>query len=433
MLNNGNFTKSSSKLLFKALEIYQVHRECQQIVPGPLLSLFIASKFSHIRSFGLSKNNTLKPSRKPLNVVPAWLEACKVLLNILNDVTEGNRNMHKLRARASEGIAYYGMELPTHAADADMIAGLSATHISGTNTDASIDVTAMDNYKVCGDGDLYLTTGTFEALNGGMVERWYFRHHLGLGEVQLEQQQLCICFLFELVVEVIAPAPTATSISSTVAVTSTLTSVTSSTCDEYHFHSSYWLLFQNSMKLSSSETFDVGAMTTFDIVHKPTGCGTWLFGGGTWPAGGKIDTIEGVNECIHNVMFIHTSEVVALVVGYSAILELVPQDPFCSVVMMMKAQARIGTVPHNPAYAGSSIDGEKPPCVVNVHVGPTEEEADDRATREELGLDGRDDNDEEEDLEGDETGNDRGDVEAPDRVEEDGEEQAEAAECFGFA
>ncbi|KAJ3842541.1 Alpha/Beta hydrolase protein [Lentinula raphanica] len=27
--------------------------------------------------------------------------------------------------------------------------------------------------------------------------------------------------------------------------------------------------------------------------------------------------------------------------------------------------------PHNPAYAGTSIEGEKPPCVVNVHGGPT--------------------------------------------------------------
>ncbi|KAE9395684.1 hypothetical protein BT96DRAFT_997486 [Gymnopus androsaceus JB14] len=43
------------------------------------------------------------------------------------------------------------------------------------------------------------------------------------------------------------------------------------------------------------------------------------------------------------------------------------------------------------------------------------------------------DDDDEEDLEGDETGNDGGDMEAPDRVEEDGKEQAEEAECFGFA
>jgi dipeptidyl aminopeptidase/acylaminoacyl peptidase len=27
--------------------------------------------------------------------------------------------------------------------------------------------------------------------------------------------------------------------------------------------------------------------------------------------------------------------------------------------------------PHNPRYDGSSVDGEKPPCVVNVHGGPT--------------------------------------------------------------
>ena len=27
--------------------------------------------------------------------------------------------------------------------------------------------------------------------------------------------------------------------------------------------------------------------------------------------------------------------------------------------------------PHNPRYSGSSIDGEKPPCIVNAHSGPT--------------------------------------------------------------
>lgn len=27
--------------------------------------------------------------------------------------------------------------------------------------------------------------------------------------------------------------------------------------------------------------------------------------------------------------------------------------------------------PHNPSYAGTSLDGEKPPCVVNIHGGPT--------------------------------------------------------------
>lgn len=61
-----------------------------------------------------------------------------------------------------------------------------------------------------------------------------------------------------------------------------------------------------------------------------------------------------------------------------------------------------------------------------------DEEAIDRAVREEMGLDGRDDDDEEI-LEGDETGNDRGEAEGPEGVEEDGEVEAEEAECFGFA
>lgn len=60
------------------------------------------------------------------------------------------------------------------------------------------------------------------------------------------------------------------------------------------------------------------------------------------------------------------------------------------------------------------------------------EEAMDRAAREELGLAGRDDDDEEDDESG-VTGNDGGDAEIPDRIEEEGEEEAEEDECFGFA
>lgn len=60
-----------------------------------------------------------------------------------------------------------------------------------------------------------------------------------------------------------------------------------------------------------------------------------------------------------------------------------------------------------------------------------DEDGIDRAVREELGLDGRGDDDEEDEEE--ELGDDRGDVDNADRVNEDGEEEALDAECFGFA
>lgn len=61
----------------------------------------------------------------------------------------------------------------------------------------------------------------------------------------------------------------------------------------------------------------------------------------------------------------------------------------------------------------------------------SEERGNDRAAREELGLDGRDDDEEEDAI--DEAGDDRGSVEEPDGVVEVGEGELEEAECFGFA
>lgn len=314
--------------------------------------------------------------------------------------------MHKLRARASEGIAYYGYQNGTTNAcgtvsqDTDMIAGLSATYISGTstadcwqhltvtNTDtgASIDVTATDNCKVCGDSDVYLSTSAFEALNAGTLNggtlniTWAWASSSGSSSSSISVASSSSVSVSSSsadsssptsvsVAEAIAPAPTSSSVSSTVASTSASTSVASSTSSTASAaatgsSSNGWTLSQsltgqnlinyftassgasdnsgvanyvddlisvnsdgdvlmwvdttenvnlrNSMKLSSSETFNVGTMMIFDIVHMPTGCGTWpalwLLGGGTWPAGGEIDIIEGVNEYVHNVMSIHTSE-----------------------------------------------------------------------------------------------------------------------------
>ncbi|KAE9391303.1 hypothetical protein BT96DRAFT_945478 [Gymnopus androsaceus JB14] len=285
--------------------------------------------------------------------------------------------------------------LRTVSQDTDTFAGLSATYISATNTadcwqhlpvtntdtGASIDVTATDNCKICGDSDLYLSTSAFKALNAGSLNvgtlniTWAWPSSSGSSSSVPVSSSNSVSVssssadssshTFVSVAEAVTPAPTTSSVSSTSASTSVASS-TSSTASAAATGSSSngWTLsqslagqnlinyftassgasdnsgvtnyvdnlisvnsdgdvlmwvdttenvnLQNSMKLSSSETFNVGTMMIFDIVHMPTGCGTWpalwLLGGGTWPAGGKIDIIEGVDAYVHNVMSIHTSE-----------------------------------------------------------------------------------------------------------------------------
>ena len=68
---------------------------------------------------------------------------------------------------------------------------------------------------------------------------------------------------------------------------------------------------RNSMRISSKKAFNKG-LFIIDLLHMPaSACGTWpafwLLGGGTWPAGGEIDIIEGVNSASHNQMTLHTS------------------------------------------------------------------------------------------------------------------------------
>lgn len=63
-----------------------------------------------------------------------------------------------------------------------------------------------------------------------------------------------------------------------------------------------------------------------------------------------------------------------------------------------------------------------------------QEEANDRALREELGLEGRNDDDEEVEIfEDGDTWKDTGDAKGLDVIEEVDEVEAEEAECFGFA
>lgn len=65
-----------------------------------------------------------------------------------------------------------------------------------------------------------------------------------------------------------------------------------------------------SVRIASQKTFNKGLFLA-DISHMPVGCGTWpafwLLGGGTWPQGGEIDIIEGVNAAETNQMTLHTN------------------------------------------------------------------------------------------------------------------------------
>lgn len=67
---------------------------------------------------------------------------------------------------------------------------------------------------------------------------------------------------------------------------------------------------RGSIRIASNKTFNKGLFMA-DISHMPVGCGTWpafwLLGGGTWPAGGEIDIIEGVNAASANQMTLHTN------------------------------------------------------------------------------------------------------------------------------
>ncbi|KAH5429010.1 hypothetical protein HBI47_112550 [Parastagonospora nodorum] len=67
-----------------------------------------------------------------------------------------------------------------------------------------------------------------------------------------------------------------------------------------------------SVRLESKKTWNQGLLIA-DIAHMPAStCGTWpafwLLGKETWPAGGEIDILEGVNDYDSNSVTLHTSQ-----------------------------------------------------------------------------------------------------------------------------
>ncbi len=65
-----------------------------------------------------------------------------------------------------------------------------------------------------------------------------------------------------------------------------------------------------SVRISSKNTYNSGIIIA-DIYSMPHGCAVWpaywLLGGGTWPAGGEIDIIEGVNTQTANQVTLHST------------------------------------------------------------------------------------------------------------------------------
>ncbi|OWT36813.1 hypothetical protein C362_05550 [Cryptococcus neoformans Bt1] len=63
-------------------------------------------------------------------------------------------------------------------------------------------------------------------------------------------------------------------------------------------------------KLLSKSAYEIGTVWVFDAVHLPYGCSVWpafWTQGPSWPAGGEIDIVEGINLQATNMIALHTS------------------------------------------------------------------------------------------------------------------------------
>lgn len=73
---------------------------------------------------------------------------------------------------------------------------------------------------------------------------------------------------------------------------------------------------RESIRLSSNKTYNTGNLVILDLAHMPGGiCGIWpafWMVGPSWPSGGEIDIIEGVNLQDTNAMTLHTESGVTI-------------------------------------------------------------------------------------------------------------------------
>ncbi|KAJ7076012.1 glycoside hydrolase family 16 protein [Mycena belliarum] len=67
---------------------------------------------------------------------------------------------------------------------------------------------------------------------------------------------------------------------------------------------------RNSVRLTSKATYSLGSLWIIDAVHLPYGCSVWpsiWTVGPSWPDGGEIDIIEGINMMPNNQYAVHTT------------------------------------------------------------------------------------------------------------------------------
>jgi len=67
---------------------------------------------------------------------------------------------------------------------------------------------------------------------------------------------------------------------------------------------------RNSVRISSTISWNEG-LFIMDLLHMPSGCGTWpawWMVGTSWPNNGEIDIIEGINNMTSDLTSLHTSE-----------------------------------------------------------------------------------------------------------------------------
>ncbi|KAF9465463.1 concanavalin A-like lectin/glucanase domain-containing protein [Collybia nuda] len=66
---------------------------------------------------------------------------------------------------------------------------------------------------------------------------------------------------------------------------------------------------RNTVRITTNDGYGVGSVWVADMLHIPYGCSVWpawWSQAPTWPAGGEIDTLEGVNLVTKNQMGLHT-------------------------------------------------------------------------------------------------------------------------------
>jgi len=66
---------------------------------------------------------------------------------------------------------------------------------------------------------------------------------------------------------------------------------------------------RDTVRITSTDSYDFGTMWVFDVVHLPFGCSVWpaiWTKGPLWPDDGEIDIVEGVNLMSQNQMALHT-------------------------------------------------------------------------------------------------------------------------------